>query len=133
MKFNNETIIITDPCYFIKDSDWDAGWYEDGNLSDLGINGGATDTIYGDWSCTTYDGSDNVIGEFCADAGMVAVASLKDVLVYNPEFDYHINNPSTTTTIENFAGEVDFVCHDGGMLSVEGNGNIIFYTKQTGL
>lgn len=31
------------------------------------------------------------IGYFCADAGMVAVFLLDEVLKYNPDFDYHIN------------------------------------------
>lgn len=31
------------------------------------------------------------IGGFCADAGMVAVFLLDEVLKYNPNFDYHIN------------------------------------------
>lgn len=35
------------------------------------------------------------IGYFCADAGMVAVFLLDEVLKYNPDFDYHINRDYT--------------------------------------
>lgn len=69
MKFKGD-IIITDPCYICKDSDWhrcNCGY----NMEILGINTYiCRDTIYGDWPCTTFNsdtGKD--IGAFCADAG----------------------------------------------------------------
>lgn len=58
MKFKG-TIVITDPCYIIKDpigslDDWEVCKYGE-NMEVLGINHYITgDTIYGDWSCTTY-------------------------------------------------------------------------------
>lgn len=63
MKFKG-TIIITDPCYIIRaehhgttpitKNDWKACNYGE-NMKVLGINTYITkDTIYGDWSCTTY-------------------------------------------------------------------------------
>ena len=57
MKFNG-TIIITDPCYIIKDEDWDRCDYGD-NVKCLGFeNCICEDTIYGDWTCFTYKGSE---------------------------------------------------------------------------
>ena len=103
-------IIITDPCYFIKDEDWaKSGYGED--VTPLGINHYMSrDTIYGDWSCTVFDPKTKKrIGEFCADAGMVAVADLGEVLRYNPGFDYHINRTWTTALIKDFKGSVQFV------------------------
>ena len=102
MKVENKTIIITDPCYIIKnDEDWDNCEY--GDYMDVleGItNYESSNTIYGDWSCTIYEGdieqhSDNnkKLGNFCADAGMVAVFELDEVLKYNPNFNYHITKP----------------------------------------
>ena len=72
MEFDGD-IIITDPCYIIredKDSDWDTcccGF----DMEKLGINHYMTrDTLHGDWSCTTYNAeTKESIGRFCADAG----------------------------------------------------------------
>lgn len=88
---------------------------------------------YGDWSCTTVNKDTNEkIGEFCADAGMVGVFLLNEVLKYNPDFDYHINRPWTTTLIEGFDGEINIQKDKSDNVSVVGNGNINFFTVQTG-
>ena len=153
MKFKGD-IIITDPCYIIKhgSDDWSKCDCGD-NMEILGIkNYMCRDTLYGDWSCTTFnsDTKENM-GEFCADAGMVAVFLLDEVLKYNPEFDCHIERPWTTTLIKDFDGEVEFkIIHTEGVyeedtewwkkgekweddsLSVVGTGNINFETHQTG-
>lgn len=72
-------------------------------------------TLYGDWSCTTFnlDAKEKEFGDFCADSGQVAVFLLDEVLKYNPDFDYHIERPWTTTTIKDFKGTVQlFVTED---------------------
>lgn len=108
-------IIITDPCYVIRhDDSYSDDWEKCGYGSDmesLGINHYMTrDTIYGDWSCTTFDTDTNKpIGQFCADAGLVSVFLLDEVLKYNPDFNYHIERPWTTTLIKNFNGSVQFI------------------------
>jgi hypothetical protein len=113
-------IIITDPCYIIRaehhgtepitKDDWEA-CNGGSNMEALGINHYMTrDTIYGDWGCTTFNTDTNeVIGEFCADAGLVSVFLLDEVLKYNPDFNYHIERPWTTTLINDFKGTVQFV------------------------
>lgn len=75
------------------------------------------DTIYGDWSCTTFNSDTGErIGRFCADAGLVSVFDLSEVLAYNPDFDYHTEREWTTTLIENFKGTVQFiVIHEEGV------------------
>lgn len=136
MKFKGD-IIITDPCYIIDDevnpNDWDKCNYGE-NMEILGIKTYLTrSTKYGDWSCTTFKKQDNsVLGNFCADAGLVSVFLLDEVLKYNPNFDYHVNKKRTTTLIENFDGEIniEFI---NNKVQVIGNGNIDFYTKQTGM
>lgn len=142
--FENEDIIITDPCYIINndnDDDWEKCEYGD-NMEVLGINNyKVRDTIYGDWSCTTFNSdTKEPIGEFCADAGLVGVFSLKEVLKYNPKFDYHTNRKWTTTLIKNFTGDVWFEVepyvsdgYESGEVHVVGKGNINFETRQTGL
>ena len=141
--FENEDIIITDPCYVIKENtdDWEKCEYGD-KMEVLGIkNYKVRDTIYGDWSCTTFNtDTKEPIGKFCADAGLVGVFSLKEILEYNPDFNYHVERKWTTTLIENFTGDVWFKIdtHEGSeyndkSVHVIGNGNINFRTEQTGL
>ena len=94
MRFDGD-IIITDPCYVAKDNDWDHVFNET-NLKKLGFTNYIWEsTIYGDWSCTTVrinpDNSKEKIGKFCADAGLVGVFLLSEVLKYNPEYNYIIN------------------------------------------
>lgn len=110
MEFDGD-IIITDPCYIMKeDDDWATCAYGE-NMEALGMTHCMTrDTLYGDWSCTTFNtDTKEAIGEFCADAGLVSVLLLDEVLKYNPGFDYHLNKKWTTTWIKNFKGTVQFV------------------------
>lgn len=81
------------------------------NMESLGVQKYMTrDTLYGDWSCTTFDtDTGEPIGEFCADAGLVSVFDLAEVLAYNPDFDYHTERKWTTTLIKDFKGTVQFV------------------------
>lgn len=108
-------IIITDPCYILKDGDSEDDDWEKcdcgSDMESLGINHYMTrDTICGDWSCTTFDtDTKKPIGQFCADAGLVSVFLLDEVLKYNPDFNYHIERPWTTTLIKNFKGSVQFI------------------------
>lgn len=87
-----------------------------------------------------------VLGHFCADAGLVSVFLLDEILKYNPDFNYHIERPHTTTLIKDFDGEIIISSRDYEYLdeetnvlvqddevSVMGTGNINFYTTQTGL
>jgi hypothetical protein len=184
MKFKGD-IIITDPCYIIREktgrpkmSDypilqgkgskkftdftdeenrayakytkaqkkWDKENPDDWDVCDNGDNMGALgfktflcrDTVYGDWSCTTYNkDTHEVLGKFCADAGMVIVCLLEEVLKYNPDFDYHNKKPWTTTWIKDFDGDItlsEVDAHgEGGDWEVRaiGKGNINFFTTQT--
>lgn len=72
------------------------------------------------------------IGHFCADAGMVAVFLLDEVLKYNPDFDYHINREWTTTLIKDFDGEINYYVDDEDDAHIIGVGNVNFFTTQTG-
>jgi hypothetical protein len=72
-----------------------------------------------------------ILGNFCADAGLVSVFLLDEVLAYNPDFDYHINRLWTTTLINDFDGNIE-ITHRNGEVSVIGKGNINFFTTQTG-
>lgn len=131
----------------LQPNDWKKCEYGQ-RMQNLGIHTFLTrDTEYGDWSCTTYNAdTKEKIGQFCADAGLVSVFLLEEVLKYNPEFDYHIKRPWTTTLIKDFDGEieikvVDYTYTDSETGQAEtdtevrviGKGNINFFTTQTGL
>lgn len=102
------------------------------------------DTIYGDWSCTVYNtGTKEILGNFCADAGLVSVFLLDEVLKYNPNFNYHKEREWTTTLIPDFKGIIQFVVkynrNDYGV-HVVGHGinkktgePVNFHSIQTGL
>lgn len=131
------------------------------NMEALGISTYFTeDTIYGDWGCTTYkvdtdpveiidsmaeayangdyeiDFSFKVskIGNFCADAGLVAVFLLDEVRKYNPDIDKWIKeHPWCVTTIEDFDGNVEYYIDENSEAHIYGTGNINFFTTQTSL
>ncbi len=106
-------IIITDPCYIIRKEneltcdDWHHCDYGE-HMEQLGIKNYLThDTIYGDWGCTVFDlDTQAQLGNFCADAGLVSVFLLSEVLAYNPSFNYHTERPWTTAVIPDFKGTV---------------------------
>jgi hypothetical protein len=75
---------------------------------------------------------DLILGNFCADTGLVSVFLLDEVLKYNSDFDYHLNRPHTTTLIKNFNGDIE-ITHRNKEVCVVGKGNINFFTSQTGL
>lgn len=83
-----------------------------------------------------YKRSPLILGQFCADAGLVGCFLLEEVLAFNPTFNYHIEKPWTTTWIKDFDGDVEYrtnVASTGDyMASLVGTGNINFYTQQTG-
>lgn len=103
-------ILITDPCYVARDNDW-TGFYDHPDF--LSNHGFTTfmhrDTMYGDWGCTVFDAARKPIGRFCADAGLVGVYYVDEVLRYNPDFQEYISNrPWCVAVIKNFSGTVTF-------------------------
>jgi len=107
-------IIITDPCYVVDDdNDW-RKVCDTYDLNKIGVTPSMTrDTIFGDWCCETVDAETyETIGRFCADAGLVSVMPLDEVLKYNPKFDYHITRPDMVTLIRDFKGTVQFTVRE---------------------
>ncbi len=116
-------IIITDPCYITNDEDWETFVHYDyiEISSAIGTSLGlVADTGIGDWSNSITDKNGNELGTFCADAGMVCVFLLEDVLKYNPslELPEHI-----ATIIPNFEGTVSITLTDFAVITGEGNIN----------
>jgi hypothetical protein len=136
MKFEGD-IIITDPCYIIpesKDDDWDKSDYGNDFTDILGTNNYLSkDTGVGDWSNEIINTDDKMkIGKFCADAGMVAVFNLSDVLKYNPDFNYHISRQWTTALIKDFKGEINIEFNEADTAVITGTGNINFKSNFIG-
>lgn len=82
---------------------------------------------------TPYEGT--YIGGFCADAGLVGVFLLDEILNYNPEWESWIDKHSwCATIIEDFKGEVEYYIDKvDEEAHIVGTGNINFYTIQTGI
>lgn len=153
ISFNNDNIIITDPCYLNEFKDDDARkklnaelyantneyrpvYYNDGKIF-------VSDTLYGDWSCTVYNcdykefkkrrkrkqkiKEGDILGEFCADSGLVCVFSEKNYSIKDGLGNW------CYTRIPNFTGTVSFYAVNCDTLIIEGLGNINFCSVQTGI
>lgn len=74
------------------------------------------------------------LGVFCADAGLVAVFLLDEVLKYNPGISKWIEeHPWCSTVIPDFDGDVQYYLDKDRNAHIIGKGNINFFTTQTGL
>lgn len=124
-------IIITDPCYVIKDDLWDRFLKEVlcDNISTIRRwrefkEGLVANTLYGDWGCTLFKVKDidsaiealknetnyedsEAVGKFCADAGMVCVFYLNDCLNHNKkEVEDLLTKNWCATVIKDFDGDI---------------------------
>lgn len=148
-------IVITDPCY-LKEGlpERPIRWWEFADKV-IGDGGLMSRTFYGDWGCTVYekdtgilgDRGTKTIGKFCADAGMVCVVHLKDVLKHNPKFEDEFikTHDWCVAVIRGFKGFISFYCKKTKMgkyenveLRILGNGEkdgkpFYFETAQTSL
>lgn len=147
----NGNVIITDPCYIVRndcehEDDWENCNFGQ-NMEALGIHAYLTrETMCGDWSCATINSdTGETIGYFGADAGMVSVFLLDEVLAYNPDFKYDENSWSATL-VRDFHGTIEIrvvnerrneeenitETYEQKCVQIVGTGNINFYTVQTG-
>lgn len=125
-------VLITDPCYWVKQDDW--GVFEFGNTwKHLGINNSiCRDTIYGDWSCHVFNNDTNeILGTFCADSGMVCVCLLDEVKKYSGDTINSYIESGCATVIKKFKGDIQFEIKEDSLFVV-GKGNLNFISKQTG-
>ena len=111
MRFEG-TLVITDPCYFVTESDWNHV-IDDGELylNDLvSCPMLAADTGFGDWNCVVLDMKTNSqIGEFAADAGMVCITTLENIARYDPSKVEHLKEiPRCCFILPDFIGEAWF-------------------------
>lgn len=114
-------VVITDPCYLRHgmDLERDIKWWDFAKTI-MGDGGLMSHTFYGDWGCTVYEKSTDVlgdserkvIGKFCADSGMVCVVGLQDVLKHNPKFEEEFvkTHDRCVTVIRGFKGRIGLWC-----------------------
>ena len=78
--------------------------------------------------------AEHTYGAFCADAGMVCVVYLDEVLKVNPGIQDLIDKcPHCVTIIEDFDGDIRYEVGDDDDAHIVGIGNKNFYTSQSGL
>lgn len=120
MQADDDTLIITDPCYIMKDSHWNQ-WLDmafSRNPMELDVylkeyhNFGeviAADTGYGDWNNEVLDSNGEAMGEFSADAGMVIVCTASDLTNYgyDKEEIERLQENGCLTIIPNYTGTVE--------------------------
>lgn len=130
MKVENKDILITDPCYWIKDEDW--GKLEEYDQDDF-ANLVGFELIAGKSGIGDIDGEVveidatsgetlRTIGKVACDAGIFAAAELDKVLAYNPDFNYETIQ-HCVTVVPRFTGELEGAYDDKGLLRFRGTGS----------
>lgn len=135
MQADNDTLIITDPCYLMKEEHWQQYCSMEFSENPIGLdnylrqyhNFGeviAADTGYGDWSnqVFTLDDSQTVLGNFTADAGMVVVCTASDLENYGYDKKQFLElvERGCIAVIPNYSGDITLEYHikDGLRLAV---------------
>lgn len=125
MTADNDTLVITDPCYLMADEHWEQWLEMEFSGNPIGLdnylrqyhNFGdviASDTGVGDWSNKVYNVSSNAtVGQFSADAGMVICAKASDLKNYGADFDKikDYAERGLATIIENYSGHIN-LCYE---------------------
>ena len=135
MNADEDTIIITDPCYILRDEDWSHWLDMEFTANPIGLdnylrqyhNFGeliAADTGYGDWCNEIYNTeTGETIGQFTADAGMVIVCRASDLDNYGYDINEinKLKDNGCLVTMPNYSGEIE-LCYeynkDGSKLAV---------------
>lgn len=138
---DNDTLIITDPCYIMKDEHWQHWLDMEFGSNPIGLdnylkqyhNFGeviAADTGYGDWTNEVIDTATNdTIGNFAADAGMVIVCTASDLTNYGYDKDEleRLEQAGCLAVVPNFSGVVKLVYEikegSGKLAVLHGSGN----------
>ena len=121
MVVENDTLIITDPCYIMNDEDWEHFLSLELTSKPIGLdnylrqyhNFGeviAADTGYGDWSNEVVESKTGaVLGEFTADAGMVMVCTASDLTNYGYDREKFLDlvERGCIAVIPNFTGTIE--------------------------
>ena len=121
MNVENDTLIITDPCYILKEEHWEHWLGMESGDNPIGLDNYlrqyhsfgeviAADTGYGDWNNEVQESKTGaVLGEFTADAGMVIVCTASDLTNYGYDREKFLDlvERGCITIIPNFTGTVE--------------------------
>lgn len=112
--FEKADLLITDPIYFINDSDiWEENCEELANNRSLDRIGLTTGIIHGCgdvYRDQIVDEDGTVLGCFCSDSYTIACVRLDEAMAINPELADDIeNSPNCYTIIKDFTGDVEFI------------------------
>lgn len=122
---DNDTLIITDPCYIMRDEHWEHFLDLEFTKNPIGLddylrkyhNFGeviAADTGIGDWSNEVYNiQSNETLGEFCADAGMVICCTASDLTNYGADMNEvnKLRAKGCLAIIPNYSGHIN-LCYE---------------------
>lgn len=123
VEYDNQILVVTDPCYILSDEAWDrfTDFYidvpltESDQLEDVFRNQGyqqpvlAMTTGVGDWDNEVVNtDTQESLGAFAADAGMVCVVALKDLLAtgFNMQKYNKLKNIGCLAELPAFTGTV---------------------------
>lgn len=124
MRFEG-TIIITDPCYIVKDEDYKRADYGR-NLNILGFSTFLIAyTGFGNWDNNITKNNGEHLGSFCADSGQVCVVLEQELKKYNPNFFLKYASRAYAK-VEDFEGDIEINCSCYWWTVIRGEGNINF-------
>ena len=128
MKFKGN-LIITDPAFVCKDAeDWKKCAYGD-DMTLLGMKNSLSALVTeGEEDLMAFSPEGKCYGTFVSDSGVATAFLLEEILLYDPDFDEHLECPENALWIPAFDGEVK-VMGKGEDQWFESTGSHPFSTK----
>ena len=122
MGFTAQDVVITDPCYLVRDELWRELCETKLNNARItptkveigGVRMILADTIYGDWMCVlegSRNGEEHTFGRFTADAGMVCAAAFGRT---DPDKALERLPKTCWTMLPSFTGSITITHRRGG-------------------
>ena len=126
------SIVIGDPCYFVKEDDWETCEYGD-RMDKIGFSDFMIIRFPDDPQIVKEEGTGRLFGGICQDSGYIVVVYLDELKAYNPDYEKAFWHESNRTIIPDFDGEVSYkevdVTIDGEEYTdtiISGIGNVCF-------
>ena len=104
MKFKG-SIVIGDPCYFVKNEDWEKCEIGD-RMDKIGFSDYMTIRFPDDPQVVIDEKNRNIIGGICQDSGYIVVVYLDELKAYNENYEKAFGSEKNRTIIFDFDGEV---------------------------